>query len=292
VIITGPAGAGRSTAIHALEDLGFETIDNIPLSLLPRLFEGDTPAHPVALGVDLRNRDFSTEALLRLIADLEARPGVEPQLVYLDCRTDVLLRRFSETRRRHPLSPDGSPRAGIRVEVDLLGRLRDAADILIDTSEMSPHELKAEIARLCALEEGAGLAVSVESFSYKRGIPQGADMVLDCRFLRNPHWEAALRPLDGRDVAVADFVDADPLFAPFMARVGEMLALLLPAYQAEGKAHFTIAFGCTGGRHRSVAVAEGVANALAADGWRVSKRHREMERHDAERAPLYQDEKP
>jgi len=285
LVITGPSGAGRSTAIRALEDLGFETIDNIPLSLLPRLFDGDAPLHPIAVGVDVRNRDFSTAGLMRVIEDLSARPGLNPQVIYLDCRADVLLRRYSETRRRHPLAPDGAPLTGIRAEIDLLAPLRETAEILIDTSDLTVHDLKAEIGRLCTPEEGAPLAISVESFSYKRGLPQSADMVLDCRFLRNPHWEPPLRPLDGRDPQVAAFVAADPLFERYLAQVRAMLDLLLPAYRAEGKAHFTLAFGCSGGRHRSVALTEHFAKTLAEDGWRVSKRHREMERQEPPSGP-------
>jgi len=285
LLVTGPSGAGRSTAIRALEDLGFETIDNIPLSLLPRLFEGEAPPRPIALGIDVRNRDFSTATLLRLIAEMKDRPGVEPQVIYLDCRRDVLQRRYSETRRRHPLSPDGSPLTGIMAEIDLLGPLREIAEILIDTSDLTVHDLKAEVSRLCGLGTGAALAVSVESFSYKRGLPQGADIVMDCRFLSNPHWEADLRPLDGRDAAVSAYVSADPLFDRFSRQVMEMMDLLLPAARSEGKAHFTLAFGCTGGRHRSVTLAECISKALADNGWRVSKRHRELERHVADPAP-------
>ncbi len=278
VLVTGPSGAGRTTAIHALEDIGYEAIDNLPLTLLPRLLSGPAPDKPLVLGVDTRNRDFSTEALVEVIDRMEASAGVPMQVLYLDAREDVLLRRFSETRRRHPLAPAESAEMGIAREFDLLTPVRARADMLIDTSEMSPHDLRAELERWFAPEGRGPLALSVHSFSYKRGLPRGLDMVLDCRFLRNPYWDAALRDFDGRDPRVADYVAEDPRFAPFRDRVLDLVETLLPAYQAEGKAYLSIGLGCSGGRHRSVAMAETLGRALAKGGWQVSIRHRELER--------------
>ena len=275
VLVTGPSGAGRSTAIDALEDLGFEAIDNLPLSLIPRLLEGLPRPARLALGVDTRNRDFSVVAFLDLLANPPA-PGFE--LVYLDCSQDVLLRRFSETRRRHPLAPAESPLVGIEREFDLLGPIRVRADILINTSDLTLHELRAEMARWFGGPSKSRLALSVHSFSYKRGVPRGIDMVFDCRFLRNPYWDATLRDRDGRDPQVAAYVAEDPRFRPFFEKVADLTRLLLPAYVEEGKAHLSIAFGCTGGRHRSVATAERLVNTLAEAGWQVSIRHRELER--------------
>ena len=174
VLVTGPAGAGRGTAIDALEDLGYEAIDNLPLGLLPRLLEGPPHARPLALGIDPRNRDFATETLLGVIGGLVARMDVDAEVLYLDCATPVLLRRFSETRRRHPLAPEETPEIGIARERDLLGPVRARADFLIDTSELSPHDLRAELVRLFGTEGGVSLAVSVMSFSFKRGLPPGA----------------------------------------------------------------------------------------------------------------------
>ena len=278
VLVTGPSGAGRTTAIHALEDMGFEAIDNMPLSLLPRLLEGPLPDRPLALGIDTRNRDFSTFGLIGLIDGIGADDARALQVLYLDCTTDVLVRRFSETRRRHPLAPEESPGEGIRRELDLLGPIKARADMLIDTSEMSPHDLRAELARWFAPEGQTRLAVTVQSFSYKRGLPRGLDMVLDCRFLRNPYWDESLRARDGRDGAVAAHVAADPRFAAFRDQVAALARLLLPAYEAEGKAYLAIGFGCTGGQHRSVVMAETLARTLADCGWQVSIRHRELER--------------
>jgi UPF0042 nucleotide-binding protein len=281
VLITGPSGAGRSTSINALEDFGYEVIDNLPLSLLPRLLEGAPLTKPLALGLDARNRDFSTFALIETIDALERMPGVNAEVLYLDANPEVLQRRFSETRRRHPMAPAETPEEGIAREMDLLTGIRARADILIDTSEMSPHDLRAELERWFAGKDGTGLAVSVQSFSYKRGLPRGVDMVFDVRFLRNPYWEPALRALNGLDPAVAAHVAADPRFDDVIARMTDLLLALLPAYAAEGKAHLAIGFGCTGGQHRSVAVTEHVAKTLAGAGWRVSTRHREMERRAA-----------
>jgi UPF0042 nucleotide-binding protein len=278
VLITGPSGAGRSTAIHALEDLGYETIDNLPLSLVPRLLDGPPVARSLALGIDVRNRDFSAAALIEMIDTLTRRPDVTPEVLYLDCRPEVLVRRYNETRRRHPLAPDVPPAEAVASEIDLLAPVRVRADVLIDTSDLSPHDLKAEIALV--FDHGAQdrLAVSLHSFSYKRGVPRGLDMMFDCRFLKNPHWDAQLRPMDGRDAEVRDFVASDPRYGEFTARVRDLLLLLLPAQIDEGKSHLAIGFGCTGGQHRSVVLAEMMARALADAGWQVSIRHRELER--------------
>ena len=281
VLVTGPSGAGRSTAINALEDSGFEAIDNLPISMLPRLLDGPPLSRPLALGLDVRNRDFSTNALIETIDRLGLTPGLEPALLYLDSRAEVLERRYSETRRRHPMSPAESPEIGIVRELDLLGPIRARADILIDTSDLTPHELRAEIERMFTGTGGRHLAVTINSFSYKRGMPRGMDTVFDCRFLRNPYWEESLRALDGRDPRVAAHIAGDPRQEAFFAKVLDLILLLLPAYKEEGKSHFAIGFGCTGGQHRSVAMTEKLALTLAKEGWQVSIRHRELERRDA-----------
>jgi RNase adapter protein RapZ len=278
VLVTGPSGAGRSTAIHALEDLGFEVIDNLPLSLVPRLLDGPPLGRRIALGLDVRNRDFNTTTLIELIDTLTRDPAVALEVLYLDCAPGELIRRYSETRRRHPLAPSETPDLGIEREIDLLVPIRARADHLIETTEMSPHDLKAEIALWFDRGKKAALAVSVQSFSYKRGVPRGVDMIFDCRFLRNPHWDASLRHMDGRDDAVLDHISQDPRFAAFYEKLLDLMTLLLPAHRDEGKAHLTIGFGCTGGQHRSVTVAELLAKDLAKAGWPVSKRHRELER--------------
>ncbi len=278
VLVTGPSGAGRSTAIKVFEDLGFETIDNLPISLVPRLLDGPALERPLALGLDIRNRDFSPERVAELKDQLLATGGIDPHLFYVDATADTLIRRYSETRRRHPLAPDQTPREGIMLETKLLEPVRAQADILIDTTTLTPHQLRADIVQWFTGEEASFLAVTVESFSYKRGLPRGADLVWDCRFLNNPHWEPDLRTKNGTDLEVATFVEGDPKYQPFVTKLIDMVEFLLPAFRAEGKAHLALAMGCTGGKHRSVAVAEHLRKTLANKGWQVSIRHRDIER--------------
>ncbi|MDJ0637779.1 MAG: RNase adapter RapZ [Paracoccaceae bacterium] len=278
VFVTGASGAGRTTAINALEDIGFDAINNIPLSLLERVFEGGATLPPMAIGLDVRNRDFSVDGVLALLNRVEATIDIEAEVLFLDCRPDILIRRYSETRRRHPLAPEETPETGIAREMDILKSIRHRADHLIDTSEMTPHQLRAEIATIFGGEGFDDLVVSVESFSYKRGLPRGQDLIFDVRFLKNPHWAPELRASTGQDPKVAEYVASDDIFEEFFEKLTEMLLLLLPAYRSEGKTNLTVGIGCTGGQHRSVTVAEKLSNALAEQGWRVSTRHRELER--------------
>lgn len=277
LLVTGPSGAGRTTALRALEDLGFETIHTLPLSFLPRLARMGPVDRPLALGLDVRGRDHGEPMLDHTPERLGTLFGAPVEVIFLDAADEILLRRYSETRRPHPLAPDGAPAAGIAIERALLQPMRARADHLIDTGALSPHDLRAEIERRYAPPGGRELAVTVESFSFKRGLPPGLDWVFDGRFLRNPHWDEALRPRDGRDPEVAAYVRADPRFAPFLERILALLALVLPASREEGKAHVGVGLGCTGGKHRSVTLAEDLAEALAKDGWRVSKRHRQLD---------------
>ena len=277
VLVTGPSGAGRSSALNVLEDAGFEAIDNLPLRLLPALMSGHDNDRSIALGIDARNRDFSTDAVLDLIGQLSARAGMTVELLYLDCAEEVLLRRFSETRRRHPLAPEDRPAQGITREKELLGPIRARADVLIDTSNLNIHQMREEVEQWFAPSGQHHLAVSVQSFSYKRGLPRSVDTVHDCRFLRNPYWEPSLRSLNGTNAKVAAYVREDTRYAAFSEKVLELSALLLPAYRDEGKSYISIAFGCTGGQHRSVTLAEEHALRLADAGWQVSIRHRELD---------------
>lgn len=278
LFVTGASGAGRTTAINALEDIGFEAINNLPLSLVERVIGGPPHNRPMALGIDVRNRDFSIDAMVALIDRLTGDDSVDIELLYLDCRSDVLVRRYSETRRRHPLAPSEAPSVGIEREMELLVPLRERSEFLVDTSDMTPHDLRAEIHRLFGVGAQGRMTLSVESFSYKRGLPRGVDMVFDVRFLTNPYWEPELRDLDGRDPAVAAYIEKDARFGAFFERLSGLIESLIPAYLDEGKASLAIALGCTGGQHRSVFVAESLAKALAEKGWQVSTRHREIER--------------
>ncbi|MGF1502500.1 MAG: RNase adapter RapZ [Paracoccaceae bacterium] len=279
VIVTGLSGAGRTTAISVLEDLGFEPLNNLPLSLLEAVVAPSSGrAQPIAVGIETRTRGFSTRALMETVDMLRTRLGVPALLLFLDCDDDTLVSRFSQTRRRHPLAPAEDAATGVGRERDILSDVRARADVVIDTTRLTPHEFKAELGIRFGHAASTGLVVSVQSFSYKRGTPHEADMVLDCRFLRNPYWDETLRALDGGDARIQHFVASDPLFAAFFEKLADLTLMLLPAYQAEGKAYFSVALGCTGGRHRSVTVAERLADRIAQAGWSVAIRHRELGR--------------
>jgi UPF0042 nucleotide-binding protein len=278
VLVTGLSGAGKASILRALEDLSYETVDNPPLAVLEALV-GDG-AQPLAAGVDSRTRDFEPGAAIRLLGRLRERPDIAVTLVFATAEADVLLRRFTETRRRHPLAPGGplgaSVSDGIARETALMAPLREAADMVVDTSDLPLPELRRMIERRFGLEGAPGMGVSVVSFAFPRGLPREADLVFDLRFLRNPHYVEALRPLTGRDAAVAAFIEADPDFAPFWRCMTEMLGPLLARYAQEGKKYLTIALGCTGGRHRSVLAAERLAHHIQSMGWRVELFHREL----------------
>lgn len=278
ILITGPSGAGRSTAINVFEDIGFEVIDNMPLSLISRMLSGPPTVKNIALGVDVRTRDFSAGRVLDLYEEIAQSEAFDGALLFLDCETETLIRRYSETRRRHPLSPDTMPEIGIEEEKKILTKLRVMADVLIDTTQLSPHDLKAELARLYKGKEAGQLAVTLHSFSYKRGVPRGIDMTIDCRFLNNPYWDQSLRALNGKDQAVKAYVQNDPRYSEFLERLSALCKFLLPAYIDEGKAHFSLGLGCTGGQHRSVCIAEALGNTLVESGWQTSIRHRELDR--------------
>ena len=278
VIVSGMSGAGRTTALRALEDLGYEAVDNPPVALLGGLLHSDgPPRRPTAIGVDVRTRDFLAPATLALLDRITAETGLAATLVFLDCDDEVLGRRFTETRRRHPLATDRPVLDGVRQERQLIAPLRDRADLVVDTTALSPAELKCLLFGSFGLGQASGLAISVLSFSYRRGLPREADLVVDVRFLDNPHYDLALRPLSGRDSAVAARIEADPDFTAFFDGFTRWLAPLLPRYRKEGKSYLTIAIGCTGGRHRSVYVAERLGEWLSHQDQRVGVRHRDAD---------------
>ncbi len=278
VLVTGLSGAGKLSILRTLEDLGFETVDNPPLTILEELVTDGTT--PIAIGVDARSRGFRAEEVQAAIDTLRDRTDIAVSLVFATAEESVLLRRFSETRRRHPLTPGGPLGSrvadGIAREAALLAPLREAADLLVDTSDLPLPELRRLIERRFRPEGAAGMEIAVISFAYPKGLPREADLVLDMRFLRNPHYDPALRPQTGRDPAIAAFVQDDPAFTAFWDRMTGLLDLLLPRYVAEGKKYLAIALGCTGGRHRSVLVAERLAAHLTSGGWRVETIHREL----------------
>lgn len=277
LLVTGMSGAGRSTALKVLEDLGYEAVDNLPLGLFDKLLatSDDYDAErPLAIGIDSRTRAFDADAIVERIGDLRAE-GVDITLVFLDCSGTELTRRFSETRRRHPLALDRPAADGIAREREIVAPLRRAADIVIDTSDYAVADLRRALAGRFARAGVDPLTLTIMSFGFARGLPRDADLVFDMRFLANPHWVPSLRPLTGDDPAVGAYVAADPAFDPAFDRIAELLLLLLPRYGAEGKSYLTVAFGCTGGRHRSVYVARQMAERLAAAGWPGSVVHRD-----------------
>lgn len=278
IIIIGYSGAGKSSALRALEDIGYEAIDNIPLKALPAVVQSiASDAGRVAICSDSRAHDFSTEQFLSTYQQLRARYGEQLQLIFLGCDHDILLHRFSETRRRHPLAIDRPVSDGIAQEVTLLEPIRDLADEVIDTTAFDSHGIRRHI-RARFAEQETGMRIHLLSFSYKHGLPREADLVFDVRFLRNPYYEEDLRDLTGLDDAVNHYVEADGAYTPFMTHIGAMLLPLLPHYMREGKSYLTIAIGCTGGRHRSVTVARALHTQLAQAGYAPYLRHRELKR--------------
>ena len=279
MLLSGMSGAGLSTALKAFEDVGYEAVDNLRLALIPALIEDHSVAgRSLAVAVDTRNASFIVDDFLRMARDLAANPELEVQLLFLECSDDTLQQRFTETRRRHPLALDRPVTDGIKHERELLWRLRDAADQVIDTSLMSINDLRRLVVGHYRTDNAAGLTIFITSFSYRHGVPREADLVFDVRFLANPHWDEQLRLLTGRDPAVAAYIERDGDYAAFIGHLQNLLLPLLPRYQQEGKSYLTIAIGCTGGRHRSVFIAEQLSTLLAIHGYVVGIGHRDLDR--------------
>ncbi|MEM6490729.1 MAG: RNase adapter RapZ, partial [Pseudomonadota bacterium] len=268
-------GAGRTLALKALEDTGFEALDNLPITLIGPALGAAAPNRAVAIGVDIRTRGFDPSAVADVLSAQRRASARSMRLLFIDCDDDVLARRFTETRRAHPFAADRPVADGLTYERGLLAALKNDADDLIDTTLMAPQDLRRHVVGLYA-DEAKTLTVFVTSFSFKRGLPREADLVFDVRFLRNPHYDETLRPMNGRDAAVADYVAADPEFTGFFERLSGLVTPLLPRYRDEGKRYLTVAIGCTGGQHRSVAVAERLGAALAEAGWPAQVAHRDV----------------
>jgi UPF0042 nucleotide-binding protein len=277
VVVTGMSGAGKSLTLKWLEDLGYEAVDNLPLSMLGALLRGGQAGKPLAIGIDIRTRDFGAQSMMAELERLREETKVPLFLLFLESDDDMLSRRFTETRRRHPLAIDRPLLDGIAHERKLISPLKSRADLVIDTSSLPPAELRRVLAGHFQREAKAPLLLFVTSFSYRRGLPREADLVFDVRFLDNPHYVPDLKPHSGKDEDVAAFIAADPGFAPFFAGLTALIRPLLPRFTAEGKSYLTIAIGCTGGRHRSVYVAEKLAAWLREQGQQVDLRHRDLE---------------
>ena len=284
VLVTGMSGAGHSSALKAFEDMGYEAVDNLPLALLQGLAPqgatapGAAIARPMAIGIDVRTRGFGGEAFLQELDRLAQHEDLDVRLLFLDCDDEALFRRYTETRRRHPLTADRPVADSVRHERQMLRPLRDRADLVIDTTMLTVADLKRVLNGHFALARQAAMAVFVTSFAYRNGVPREADLVFDVRFLDNPHYDDSLRPLTGRDAPVAEHIRRDKDYKPFFEGLGNMLKPLLPRYVREGKSYLTIAVGCTGGRHRSVFVAEQVAGWLNDLGYPVTLTHRDIDR--------------
>ncbi len=290
-LVTGLSGGGKASILHALEDLGYEAVDNPPLRLLEDMVVRSE--RKLAVGVDARTTGFDAKLVLDALERLAGNPALRPELVYAWADETTLLRRYTESRRRHPLAPQGRVTDGIAQEELLTAPLRERADLVIDTSELPLAALRRLIERHFGSDsdaEQSRLVVSLISFAYPLGLPREADLVFDSRFLRNPHYDPILRPRTGLDAEVGAFVEADPDFAAFFGKLTDLVDLLLPRFVQEGKKYATITIGCTGGRHRSVYLVEKLADYLASRiaatkasdgpgfGWRLHVTHRELAR--------------
>ncbi len=279
VIVTGLSGAGKSAALHSFEDIGYQVVDNLPLNLLEQLLEeaqtNSTPT-PIAVGIDSRTLHFSPLLFAEKLDIVRQRPEIQLHVLFMDASDEVLMKRFSETRRPHPLGERQLLRAAIKQERDVMQVVRENIDGILDTSARTSAETRRIIRRRFAGGHTPELIVTFMSFGFAHGVPRDADIVLDVRFLRNPHYVDDLKPLTGRDKVVANYVRADEGFDKFVTKTEDLLGFLLPRYRDEGKAYLTIAFGCTGGRHRSVAVAETISGRCSVDGMAVNLYHREL----------------
>ena len=280
VIITGLAGSGKSTAIHALEDLGYFCVDNLPVALLPTFLKlisnSQHPIDHVGLVMDVRASSFSSEA--QPVFDEVRAAGHPLELLFLEANLQTLVRRFNETRRRHPLAPHGSIREGILKEIDELADLRQQANPIIDTSSLNVHDLKRRVQGLYNPDPDAksSLTVNILSFGFKAGVPSEVDLLFDVRFLNNPYFKAELRLLSGKTSNVSSYVLNQPSAQTFLNQLFSLLNFLLPLYTAEGKTYLTIGIGCTGGQHRSVAIAHALAERLQPLPYRINVRHRDV----------------
>ena len=273
IIITGASGAGRTTAINVFEDVGFESVDNIPISMIDSLVLSKTRNKNLALGVDIRTREFSPENLRKLLSKYKK---MVVKIIFLDCDSNKLLKRFNETRRSHPLSGVKSLSEALVEEMEYLKPIKDFANIIIDTTDYSPTDLREKLLNNLSIAKIKKFSILIQSFSYKNGLPRNFDMIFDCRFLKNPYWISHLKELDGHDKKIQDFVSSSREFKIFFSKVLSLIDFLIPQVQKEGKSQFSIGFGCTGGQHRSVVFVNMLRNKLNSDGHNVLSNHRDL----------------
>lgn len=279
LLVTGLSGAGLSTVLKSLEDLGYKAVDNLPLSLVDPLLEHkEGRGKPLAIGIDCRTFGFTGKALLKKHQQLKADKSLAAQLLFIDCNDAILQQRFTETRRVHPMAVDRPVADGVLLERQMMADIKNAADLVIDTTDLKAQELRQIVTGHFHLEDDRGLLAFVTSFGFKNGVPREADLVFDVRFLDNPHWYPKLRPLTGLDAPVAEKVGSDPDYRIFFDKLTDLLDTLLPRYDREGKNYLTIAIGCTGGKHRSVFTADQLYRWLQAKGHSAAVRHRDLER--------------
>lgn len=276
LLVTGLSGAGKSTVLNVLEDLQYEVVDNLPIRLLHAFVDGSKNGAKLAVGVDSRSRGFSIKTFLAAVRSLEATRGIEPKIIFLTSDSDVLRLRFTETRRRHPLAVDRPVIDGIALELQMMEPLKNQSDYIFDTTNLSIADLRQLVEGQFLAGDSAPINISVVSFAFRLGLPREADLVFDVRFLKNPHYVEALRESSGLDEKVCRYVSSDPAYPEFFGRMCKMLHPLLPLYQNEGKRYLTIAVGCTGGRHRSVMVAENLGAQLIQEQYEATVRHRDL----------------
>ena len=282
LLITGLSGAGKSTALSVLEDLDYEAIDNLPINLLPSLIElalRNDPDHlnpALAIGIDARTRNFQVENIIKVLGQIREQVRIAVKILYFDCGDEILSTRFSETRRRHPLAKGRPVTDGIAREREMMEIIKAQSDYIFDTSEFSIHDLRRLLSQHFERSRDGGLGISISSFAYPQGLPRDADLVFDVRYLKNPYYNETLKELTGQDEVVGKYIMSDPVFASSWEKISSLIISLLPEYKKEGKSYLTIAFGCTGGRHRSVFVSEKLAQELRKSDYKVNVHHREL----------------
>ncbi len=255
-LVIGQSGAGRTTVIHVLDDQGFDTLDNVPIHLISRIVSDQLFDKPLALGVDISSKSFSSENLLKELNNWRVKSNSNVIIIFLTCKTETLLNRFSVTRRPHPITGEKSLKNSIKKELEIVGSLRDHADFIIDTSSTSPNDLRLQLSAMFSIKRNQNIQILIQSFSFRKRIPHGLDMVFDCRFLKNPNWVESLKDSDGTKKDVSGYIRRDKSWTNFRDYLKGMVLHIIPAFEKEGKYYLSIGFGCTGGRHRSVFVSQ------------------------------------